>query len=101
MRPMRRRLLPLAVAAATSVALASACGGGGGASGPKESALAGAWQWTSGPLVAGIPWGTIRYLQLDAAGSGTLLSSTPSQSLPYCLPLLYAVLGGSRVTIEI
>ena len=98
---MRRSPTTLVLAALASFALAAGCGGGGGSSGPKEASLAGSWQWTSGPLVSSVPFGALRYLQLDPSGSGTIIAATPTMAIPYCLPLIYATLSGGRVTFEI
>src|SRR5215472_12903973 len=93
--------LALAVAV---VGVQVACGGAGpagpagppGSSAPGNDRIAGEWQYVSGPMVSGATIDRISYLELSAAGTGTLFTRSPT-GINGCGSVVFAVLSDTTV----
>lgn len=86
-----------------ALALAAACGGGGGGGGPSDGAIAGDWQYVSGPIFQHP--GTypldlaVDYLSFAKDGTGTVFGSLPS-GVHGCAGVLFSVINKSTVAID-
>ena len=75
--------------------------GAAGAGIPGNDRIAGHWQYVSGPMVAGATIDKINYLDLAANGSGTLLTSSPTNGINGCGSLVFSVLSETIVAASL
>lgn len=66
--------------------------GPAGTSSPGNDRITGHWQYVSGPMVVGATIDQITYLDLNATGSGTLLTHSPNNAINGCGSLVFSVL---------
>lgn len=96
--------MKLRIAAATALALTvvtgAACGGGKGASRPSDAAIAGSWEYLSGPFLQETALATTTWLQLDADGAGTVYGQSANNAINGCASLVFAVTPGNNLSFS-